>query len=103
MKSAKSPSSELTQPEKSQACPSAFTYILGSSDTGGMLTYVGWTSDINRRLEQHNSGRGARFTRGRKWMLLYVEAHATRSQAMSREWHLKKDRRFRKLLANTVQ
>lgn len=73
-----------------------YVYILGSFGKGGWRTYVGWTCDIDRRLLQHNNGTGARSTRGRIWTLLYVELHATRSAAMSREWHLKRDRRFRR-------
>ncbi|MEK7706900.1 MAG: GIY-YIG nuclease family protein, partial [Verrucomicrobiota bacterium] len=64
----------------------------------GTRTYVGWTTDLDRRLGEHNSGKGARSTRGRKWILLYAESYATRGEAMSREWHLKRDRGFRKSL-----
>ena len=76
-----------------------FVYILGSIGKTAYRTYVGWTIDLERRLAEHNAGKGARSTRGRSWTLLYVERHATRRQAMSREWHLKRDRRFRKLLS----
>ena len=75
-----------------------FVYILGSSGKNAHRTYVGWTIDVDRRLAKHNAGKGARSTRGRSWILLYVERHATRREAMSREWHLKRDRRFRKSL-----
>ena len=74
-------------------------YVLGSLGKGGYRTYVGWTTDVNRRLAQHNSGTGARSTRGRVWTLIHVEPYAARRDAMSREWHLKRDRRFRKQLA----
>ena len=76
-----------------------FVYVLGSSGKNGYQTYVGWTIDLERRLTQHNAGTGARSTRGRIWTILYVERHATRREAMSREWHLKRDRLFRKRLA----
>jgi putative endonuclease len=76
-----------------------FVYVLGSSGKNGYQTYVGWTIDLERRLTQHNAGTGARSTRGRVWTLLYAERHATRREAMSREWHLKRDRLFRKRLA----
>jgi len=76
-----------------------FVYVLGSFGKGGYRTYVGWTCDVDRRLAQHNNGTGARSTRGRVWMLLYVELYATRREAMSREWHLKRDRGFRRRLA----
>ena len=76
-----------------------FTYILGSSGKGGYRTYVGWTTDLERRLARHNAGTGARSTRGRTWVLLYTERHADRRAAMRREWHLKRDRRLRRQLA----
>ncbi len=72
---------------------SCFVYILASA--GGRRTYVGWTTNLERRLREHNSGTGARSTRGRQWRLLYAERYPTRQAAMSREWHLKRDRRFR--------
>lgn len=73
-----------------------FVYILGTRTPRGPISYVGWTLDLERRLAQHNAGTGARTTRGRVWSLLYSESFATREAAMSREWHLKRDRKFRK-------
>jgi len=75
-----------------------FVYILGSFHKGVHRTYVGWTTDLDRRLARHNAGTGARSTRGRVWVLLYAETFASRQQAMSREWQLKRDRSFRKRL-----
>ena len=71
-----------------------FVYVIGSGDR----TYCGWTTDLDKRLTAHNDGTGAKSTRGRKWTLLYAEKYQNRGEAMSREWHLKRDRRFRKLL-----
>jgi len=79
-----------------------FVYVFGSEGKGGYRTYVGWTTDLNRRLRGHNSGIGARSTRGRRWVLLYAERYATRGEAMSREWHLKRDRPLRKSLASSI-
>ena len=79
-----------------------FVYVLGSEKRGERRTYVGWATDLDRRLGEHNSGAGARSTRGREWVLLYAERYDTRGEAMSREWHLKRDRRFRKRLASLV-
>lgn len=78
-----------------------FVYVLGADGPGGYKTYVGWTTDLDRRLEQHNTGTGARSTRGRQWSLLYAERYQNRNDAMSREWHLKRDRKFRKLLSES--
>ena len=76
--------------------PSCFVYVLGSRRNNQRLTYVGWTTDVERRLQQHNSGRGAKSTRGRQWTLLHFERCKTREEAMSREWHLKRDKKFRR-------
>jgi putative endonuclease len=77
---------------------SFFIYVLGSRSGNIQQTYVGWTTDIDRRLELHNKGAGAKSTRGRQWTILYAERHPSRHSAMSREWHLKRDRAFRKSL-----
>jgi putative endonuclease len=76
-----------------------YVYVLASFTTKRRLTYVGWTHDVARRLMQHNGGKGARSTRGRTWVLLYSERCASKRHAMCREWHLKRDRTFRKQLA----
>lgn len=82
---------------------SHFVYVLGTLTRRGPLTYVGWTRDVTRRLAQHNAGKGARFTRGRAWVLLHSEGFADKRAAMSREWHLKRDRGFRKQLATALR
>ena len=79
-----------------------FVYLLGSKTGGRRRTYVGWTTDPEQRLRRHNDGSGARSTRGRQWRLLYLERYQTRGEAMSREWHLKRDRRFRKHVYGNV-
>ncbi|MCR4377286.1 MAG: GIY-YIG nuclease family protein [Rhodospirillales bacterium] len=79
-----------------------FVYILGSIGVGGPRTYVGWTVDLDVRLAAHNSGRGAKSTRGRTWTLLYAERLDSRNEAMSREWHLKRDRKLRKAVLVTM-
>ena len=77
---------------------SCFVYVLGSEGAGGVRTYVGWTTDLDKRLKAHNEGTGARSTKGRVWFLLYAEMHPTRGEAMSREVYLKRDRKLRKQL-----
>jgi putative endonuclease len=79
-----------------------FVYVLGSRIGTGLRTYVGWTNDLDLRLARHNAGTGARATRGRQWILLYAERYRTRPQAMSREWHLKRDRKFRKRIGDCL-
>ena len=72
-----------------------FVYVLGSQRKNDCRTYVGWTTDLQRRLRQHNAGIGAKSSRGRSWTLLYSENCKSRNEAMSREWHIKRDRKFR--------
>jgi putative endonuclease len=75
----------------------AFVYVL-LSKRKPKRTYVGWTLDLDRRVEQHNTGAGARFTRGGRWTLIYAERHRTRNGAMRREVLLKRDKAFRAAL-----
>src|ERR1700758_5576940 len=79
-----------------------FVYVLGSGRKGDRRTYVGWTTDLDRRLRQHNAGTGAKSTRGRIWILLYSELCTTKREAMSREWHIKRDRKFRATLRANI-
>ena len=78
----------------------AYVYVLRA--IGEQLTYVGWTKDVGRRLEAHNSGRGARSTRGRRWEIIHIEEYPSRRLAMAREVALKRDRGLRRRLARTV-
>jgi len=80
-----------------------FVYVLGSNTAHGYRTYVGWALDLDRRLAQHNSGTGAKSTRGRLWCLIYAERLPSRTEAMRREWHLKRDRPLRRRLAQAAQ
>jgi len=79
-----------------------FVYVLGSRRKNDCRTYVGWTTDIDRRLQQHNAGLGAKSTRGREWILLYCKRCQTRNEAMSREWHIKRDKKFRITLREAI-
>ncbi len=77
--------------------------MLGSVRGADRRTYVGWCVDLEQRLAAHNSGRGARSTRGRAWVILYAERFAIRNEAMSREVSLKRDRKFRAQLAQLLE
>jgi putative endonuclease len=79
----------------------SFVYVLGCRTPRGVLTYVGWALDPDRRLTQHNSGAGAKFTRGRQWTIIHLERLGNRREAMRREWHLKRDRKLRRRLVMT--
>nr|WP_248904388.1 GIY-YIG nuclease family protein [Halocatena marina] len=64
-----------------------YVYILRCGDE---TLYTGYTTDIERRVEEHRSGTGAKYTRGRgPFELVHVEKYQTRSAAMSREYEIK--------------
>jgi len=88
--------------EGSELLSECFVYVLGSTKGMDRRTYVGWTVDIDQRLARHNAGTGAKSTRGRQWVLLHSEVFKTRPEAMSREWHLKRDRKFRRQLLDNL-
>ena len=70
-----------------------FLYML--LDTHKKISYVGSTNNLNKRLELHNSGKGAKFTRGRKWKIIYKLKCASKSEAIKSEILLKKNRTLR--------
>lgn len=76
----------------------AYVYLLATVDAGRFKTYVGWTYDPDARLHAHNTGRGAKSTKGRDWRIIHLETHLGKSEAMSAEWYLKKDKSRRKQL-----
>ena len=67
-------------------------YLLVSKSKSRLISYVGYTNNINRRISLHNKGRGAKFTRGKKWKIIYQKRYKNRSQAMREEYKLKNNR-----------
>ena len=66
-------------------------YLLISKTNKKIVSYVGYTIDIKKRIKLHNSGKGAKFTRGRKWILAYKKCYKSKSLALKNEFLLKKD------------
>ena len=64
------------------------------------VTYVGYTSNLNERITLHNNAKGAKFTRGRKWKLIYKEKFRSKNEAISREYYIKKNKTFRNKVKN---
>ena len=60
------------------------------------VTYVGYTKNLNKRIQLHNTGKGAKFTRGRTWKLIYKEILKSKKEAISREYYIKRNRSLRK-------
>ena len=59
------------------------------------VTYVGYTNNLKKRITLHNSSKGAKFTRGRKWKLIYKEKLNSKKEAISREYYIKHNRTLR--------
>ena len=72
-----------------------YTYIVKCSDE---TLYTGWTNNLKKRLEAHNSGKGAKYTKTRRPVtLMYYEMFATKEEAMKREYAIKQLSRQKKL------
>ena len=72
-----------------------YVYMLKSKGIKS-VTYIGYTNNLIKRINLHNSGKGAKFTRGRKWILIYKEKFKSKNEAISREYYIKKNRYLRK-------
>ena len=78
-----------------------YVYVIGSKKKN-KVTYVGWTNNLKKRIYKHNLSLGAKFTRGRKWKILYFESFDSKIKAMKREFVIKKDKKFRYFLRNKI-
>ena len=81
---------------------SFYVYMLKSLGTNS-VTYVGYTSNLKKRISLHNIGKGAKFTRGRKWKLIYKEKYNSKSEAISREYYIKNNRKIRNKIKNNYK
>ena len=68
-----------------------------------IITYVGYTNNLEKRLNLHNKGKGAKFTRGRTWRLIYYEKLKTKREAILRECYIKKNRKVRNLIKENLK
>tara|TARA_B100001093_G_C26750341_1_gene980794 strand:+ start:379 stop:624 length:246 start_codon:yes stop_codon:yes gene_type:complete len=80
---------------------SFYVYMLKSLSKK-KVTYVGYTNNLSKRIKLHNTGKGAKFTRGRKWKLIYKEKYNTKNKAISREYYIKNNKRLRNTIKNNI-
>ena len=74
-----------------------FVYLIVSNlKNNKQISYVGYTNNLKRRVKLHNEGKGAKFTRGKKWKLVYYEKYDSKSEAMKEEFKLKKNYKLRR-------
>ena len=70
-----------------------YVYLICSKNNDNrLISYVGYTNNLKNRIEKHNSSKGAKFTRGKKWKLLYKKKFSSKKEAMKYEYFLKKDK-----------
>ena len=77
---------------------SYFVYLITTTIKDKTISYVGYTNNLKKRLLAHNEGKGAKFTRGRKWKLVYYEILKNKSIALKRENEIKKNQKLRKTI-----
>ena len=75
-----------------------YVYMLKSVNNKIIKTYVGYTNNLDLRLKKHNTGKGAKSTRGYKWKVIFKKRFYDKRLAMSFEYKLKKDKKTRKYL-----
>ena len=76
-----------------------YVYMLISKESKP-VSYVGYTNNLKNRIKLHNSGKGAKFTRGRKWKLIYKEKFTSKNKAILREYYIKNNRTLRNKIKN---
>ena len=79
---------------------SYFVYMLISCHKGKIYTYVVYTNNLKNRLKLHNQSKGAKFTKGKTWKLIYKIKCLNKSDAMRKEYLLKKNFKLRKKIKN---
>ena len=78
-----------------------YVYLIVSNVKNRTISYVGYTNNINKRLKLHNESKGAKFTRGKKWKLIYHRKYKSKKTAMREEYYLKKNYKLRNEIKRT--
>ena len=82
---------------------SFFVYVIGNTKRTKLTTYVGYTKNLKNRLKNHNSNKGAKYTKGNFWKIIYKKYFLTKAKAMSYEYVLKHDRKKRLKIYNSYK
>jgi len=75
-----------------------FVYLLINTNTKRKITYVGYTNNLTKRINLHNDGKGAKFTRGRNWKLIFFKKYDNKKTAMKEEYRFKKNSSLRRMI-----
>ena len=77
---------------------SYYVYMILTKINNRFISYVGYTNNIDKRVLLHNTSKGAKFTKGKLWNLIYTEKYSSKNEAMKNEFKLKKDKIKRNLI-----
>tara|TARA_B100001175_G_scaffold131630_1_gene111868 strand:- start:3018 stop:3278 length:261 start_codon:yes stop_codon:yes gene_type:complete len=77
---------------------SYYVYLISTLRQNKIISYVGYTNNLKKRIGLHNSAKGAKFTKGNKWIILYKKKYLNKNEAMKEEFKLKKNYKLRKLI-----
>ncbi|MBD1174755.1 GIY-YIG nuclease family protein [Pelagibacterales bacterium SAG-MED01] len=72
-----------------------YVYLIVTKNKNRLISYVGYTNNLKKRVKLHNDSKGAKFTKGRSWKLAYYQTYKTKSVALKQEYKLKKDYNLR--------
>ena len=75
-----------------------YVYLIITKVKNRTTSYVGYTKNLNKRIKLHNTNKGAKFTKGKKWKLVYYEEYDSKHEAMKKEYSLKKNYTLRNKL-----
>ncbi len=79
-----------------------FVYLIITKNNQKITSYVGYTNNLDKRLKKHNTSKGAKFTRGRKWILAYSKKYVSKSIALKEEYKLKKNFKLRNKIKSYI-
>ena len=77
-----------------------YVYLIIARNSTKHITYVGYCKNVEKRLKLHNSSKGAKFTKGKKWKVIFQRKFSNKNLAMREEYRLKKNYKYRKYLKN---
>ena len=73
-----------------------YVYLIITKIKNNYISYVGSSNNVKKRLIKHNTSKGAKFTRGKYWEIIYKKKYETKSKALKEEYKLKKNIKKRK-------
>ena len=80
-----------------------YVYLIVARDKKKLISYVGYTNNLKNRLKNHNSNKGAKYTKGNKWKIIFKKKFLSKKKAMSYEYILKHDRKERLKIYNNYK